>query len=58
MRKLGHLRIQIRTLRVKYGQYPIEDYVKRQKKRLSGVPPHIVTGAKPPKTILGGEDGD
>ena len=36
----------------------IEDYVKRQKKRLSRVPPHIVTGAKPPKTILGGEDGD
>jgi hypothetical protein len=30
----------------------IEDYVKRQKKRLSRVPPHIVTGAKLPKTIL------
>jgi hypothetical protein len=37
----------------------IEDYVKRQKKRLlMGVPRHIVTGEKPPKTFLSGDDNE
>jgi hypothetical protein len=37
----------------------IEDYVKRQRKRLSmGVPRAAVTGEKPPKTIIGGAGED
>jgi hypothetical protein len=32
----------------------LEDYVKRQRKRLNiGVPRHALTGETPPKTILG-----
>jgi hypothetical protein len=37
----------------------LEDYVKRQRKRLNmGVPRHAITGEKPPETILGGMGGD
>jgi hypothetical protein len=36
----------------------LEDYVKRQKKRLGGVPRHIVTGEKPPKSFLTSGDDD
>jgi hypothetical protein len=36
----------------------LEDYVKRQKKRLGGVPRHIVTGDIPPKSFLTREEDD
>jgi hypothetical protein len=36
----------------------LEDYVKRQKKRLGGVPRHIVTGEKPPKSFLTSGDDE
>jgi hypothetical protein len=36
----------------------LEDYVKRQKKRLGGVPRHIITGEVPPKSFLTSGDDD